>query len=40
MVPLIVSSMLFFVAGMAFAYFLVFPWVFNFFAGTRRPACR
>jgi sec-independent protein translocase protein TatC len=31
MVPLIVSSMFFFLAGMAFAYFLVFPWVFKFF---------
>ncbi len=33
MVPLIVSSMFFFLAGMAFAYFLVFPWVFKFFVG-------
>ena len=31
MVPLIVSSMVFFLLGMAFAYFLVFPWVFAFF---------
>ncbi len=31
MVPLIMSSMFFFLAGMAFAYFLVFPWVFKFF---------
>jgi sec-independent protein translocase protein TatC len=30
-VPLIVSSMVFFLLGMAFAYFLVFPWVFAFF---------
>ncbi len=30
-VPLIVTSMLFFLLGMAFAYFLVFPWVFKFF---------
>jgi sec-independent protein translocase protein TatC len=29
--PLIVSSVLFFFIGMAFAYFVVFPWVFNFF---------
>ena len=30
-VPLIVSSMVFFLLGMAFAYFVVFPWVFAFF---------
>jgi sec-independent protein translocase protein TatC len=30
-IPLIVSSMFFFLLGMAFAYFLVFPWVFAFF---------
>lgn len=30
-VPLIFSSVLFFFLGMAFAYFLVFPWVFAFF---------
>ena len=29
--PLIVSSVLFFFLGMAFAYFVVFPWVFAFF---------
>ncbi|MEP7183790.1 MAG: twin-arginine translocase subunit TatC [Betaproteobacteria bacterium] len=31
--PLIFSSVLFFLLGMAFAYFLVFPWVFAFFVG-------
>jgi len=31
--PLIFSSVVFFLAGMAFAYFLVFPWVFAFFVG-------
>lgn len=31
--PLIVSSTLLFFVGMAFAYFLVFPMVFKFFAG-------
>jgi len=31
--PLIFSSFLFFLIGMAFAYFLVFPWVFAFFVG-------
>ena len=29
--PLIVSSVLFFFIGMAFAYFVVFPWIFAFF---------
>lgn len=31
-VPLILSSLLLFLAGMAFCYFLVFPMVFKFFA--------
>jgi sec-independent protein translocase protein TatC len=31
--PLLVSSVLFFFLGMAFAYFIVFPWVFAFFVG-------
>lgn len=31
--PLVFSSLLLFVAGMAFCYFLVFPVVFQFFAG-------
>lgn len=31
--PLVLSSLLLFVAGMAFCYFLVFPMVFKFFAG-------
>ncbi len=31
--PLLVSSILLFYAGLAFAYFLVFPLVFGFFAG-------
>jgi sec-independent protein translocase protein TatC len=31
--PLIVSSVFFFFLGMAFAYFVVFPWVFAFFVG-------
>jgi sec-independent protein translocase protein TatC len=31
--PLVFSSVLFFLLGMAFAYFLVFPWVFAFFVG-------
>ncbi|MDO9051748.1 MAG: twin-arginine translocase subunit TatC [Methylotenera sp.] len=34
MVPLIVASSLLFLAGMAFAYFLVFPVVFGFIVGT------
>lgn len=33
-VPLVISSSLLFLAGMAFAYFLVFPVVFGFLAGT------
>lgn len=32
--PLLVSSILLFYAGMAFAYFLVFPLVFKFFAAS------
>ncbi len=32
--PLLVSSILLFYLGMAFAYFLVFPLVFQFFAGV------
>jgi sec-independent protein translocase protein TatC len=31
--PVLVSSCVFFVAGMAFAYFVVFPVAFGFFAG-------
>lgn len=31
--PLVFSSLLLFLAGMAFCYFLVFPMVFKFFAG-------
>ena len=34
MIPLIVASSLLFIAGMAFAYFLVFPVVFGFIVGT------
>lgn len=33
-VPLVVSSVLLFLAGMAFAYFLVFPVVFGFIVGV------
>ncbi|MDR0279202.1 MAG: twin-arginine translocase subunit TatC [Paucimonas sp.] len=33
-VPLLVSSILLFYAGMAFAYFLVFPLIFGFFAAA------
>jgi sec-independent protein translocase protein TatC len=33
-VPLLVSSILLFYAGMAFAYFLVFPLIFKFFASA------
>jgi len=33
-VPLLVSSILLFYVGMAFAYYLVFPVMFQFFAGT------
>jgi sec-independent protein translocase protein TatC len=29
--PLLVSSVLLFFTGMAFAYFVVFPWIFSFF---------
>jgi sec-independent protein translocase protein TatC len=32
-VPLLVSSVFFFFLGMAFAYFVVFPWIFRFFVG-------
>src|SRR5213083_430606 len=32
-IPVLVSSFLFFLIGMAFAYFLVFPIAFGFFAG-------
>ena len=32
-VPLILSSLILFIVGMAFCYFLVFPVVFKFFAG-------
>jgi len=34
MIPMIVASSLLFLAGMAFAYFLVFPVVFGFIVGT------
>lgn len=33
-VPLLISSILLFYAGVAFAYFVVFPLAFKFFAGT------
>lgn len=33
-IPLVISSSLLFLAGMAFAYFIVFPVVFGFIAGT------
>ena len=33
-IPLLLSSTLLFYAGMAFAYFVVFPMVFGFFVGT------
>jgi sec-independent protein translocase protein TatC len=36
-VPLVVSSYSLFVFGMAFAYFLVFPTVFNFMASYNAP---
>lgn len=36
-VPLLVSSTLLFYAGMAFAYFVVFPLVFEFFIATAPP---
>ncbi|MBA3777472.1 MAG: twin-arginine translocase subunit TatC, partial [Betaproteobacteria bacterium] len=35
--PVIVSSVAFFVIGMAFAYFFVFPVMFSFFAGYTPP---
>ena len=34
MAPLLISSILLFYAGMAFAYFVVFPMVFGFMAGS------
>jgi sec-independent protein translocase protein TatC len=34
MVPMIITSTLLFLAGMAFAYFLVFPVIFGFIVGT------
>ncbi len=34
MIPVIIASSLLFLAGMAFAYFLVFPVVFGFIVGT------
>ena len=34
MIPMIVSSTILFLAGMAFAYFLVFPVIFGFIVGT------
>jgi sec-independent protein translocase protein TatC len=36
-VPVIVSSFVFFVIGMSFAYFVVFPVAFGFFAGYTPP---
>jgi sec-independent protein translocase protein TatC len=36
-VPLMVSSVLLFYLGMAFAYFVVFPLVFQFFVATAPP---
>jgi sec-independent protein translocase protein TatC len=36
-VPLVVSSYSLFIFGMAFAYFLVFPTVFNFMASYNAP---
>jgi sec-independent protein translocase protein TatC len=36
-VPLLVSSVLLFYLGTAFAYFVVFPVMFNFFVGTVPP---
>jgi sec-independent protein translocase protein TatC len=33
-IPLVLSSILLFYAGVAFAYFIVFPVMFNFFANT------
>ena len=35
--PVVVSSMFFFLVGMAFAYFFVFPVAFGFFAGYTPP---
>jgi sec-independent protein translocase protein TatC len=34
MIPMIIASSLLFLAGMAFAYFLVFPVIFGFIVGT------
>lgn len=34
MIPMIIASSLLFLAGMAFAYFLVFPIIFGFIVGT------
>jgi len=34
MIPIIIASSLLFLAGMAFAYFLVFPVIFGFIVGT------
>jgi len=34
MIPLLISSILLFYAGMAFAYFVVFPMVFGFMVGS------
>lgn len=34
MIPVIIASSLLFLAGMAFAYFLVFPVIFGFIVGT------
>ena len=39
-VPVIFSSVLFFVIGMAFAYFIVFPSPSGFLPATRQRACR
>jgi len=36
-IPLVVSSVLLFYAGMAFAYYVVFPAVFGFFVGILPP---
>jgi len=36
-IPLLVSSVVLFYAGMAFAYFVVFPTVFGFFVGILPP---
>jgi len=36
-IPLVISSVVLFYAGMAFAYFIVFPTVFGFFVGILPP---